>query len=180
MLFLFTFLILFIVLILWCLAQIEKGKYGFDEGMYLNHLSGIPNVGENVRVMFYLYPNKISINNQQNIPFQRIKSTKIFSSQQLDEINKSIISRAVGGGILAGPIGAIIGGISGTGKKKVQRLFYFFSINYINIKGEDSTALFVTKDDLDLKRLSKISNTINEKIGCEERFNIKQQKSYEI
>lgn len=42
---------------------------------------------------------------------------KFISHKQLGTEDKSVIGRAVVGGLLLGPLGAVVGGISGVGSK---------------------------------------------------------------
>jgi len=178
----FVLLITAFFLIGYLVLQYDKSSKGYIESMFLHHVNGIPNVGNDVQIMFYLYPDKVTVNDQQTISIDRINSTKIFSSQQLTEENKSVIGRAVAGGMIAGGLGALIGGMTGTGTQKVSKLLYFFSIDFRDVNGNNSTTLFVLKSIAMIDKLSKISNIINEKIGCENRFDFlnDQNKNYEI
>jgi nucleoside permease NupC len=56
---------------------------------------------------------------------------------ELKEKNKSVIGRAIVGGALLGPLGAIIGGTSGVGKKSKRDTKTYFIISYLDSKGND-------------------------------------------
>lgn len=58
------------------------------------------------------------------------------SSAELGQVNKSVVGRAVIGDIIMGPLGAIIGGMSGIGTKSAVVVTQYVAINYwvINIK----------------------------------------------
>jgi len=48
----------------------------------------------------------------------QIISLKTLSQEELAKVDKSVIGRAVVGGLILGPLGAIIGGMSGIGNKE--------------------------------------------------------------
>ncbi|MVB11622.1 hypothetical protein CAFE_23440 [Caprobacter fermentans] len=60
---------------------------------------------------------------------QIIKAEKI-SETEISEKKKSVVGRAVVGDLLLGPLGAVIGGVSGTGKKEKSTTKEYFVINY--------------------------------------------------
>lgn len=75
---------------------------------------------------------------------EHIKSISIEDKDQIYEHKeKSIIGRAIVGGLILGPVGAIVGGMTGIGTKKVALPTpdLFLSINYGNENGED--AIFI-------------------------------------
>lgn len=62
--------------------------------------------------------------------FEQITKVGIVSERQIKEIDKSVLKRATIGGLLLGPLGAIVGGIDGIGKKEKMQEKNFFVINY--------------------------------------------------
>ncbi len=55
------------------------------------------------------------------IPFEQISSIFLQNLDQIQEQkDKSVIGRAIIGGLLLGPLGAIVGGMSGIGSKEVK------------------------------------------------------------
>ncbi len=56
-------------------------------------------------------------NRVAELPLERIKDARKVTDQQITEANKSVIGRAVVGTLLLGPLGAVIGGMSGIGTK---------------------------------------------------------------
>ena len=70
--------------------------------------------------------------------------------------NKSVIARAIVGGVLLGPIGAIVGGVSGVSPelKTNKKYFLEFTIN-------ESEKIIITTNNKDLKQ---IKTTVAEKI----------------
>ena len=58
------------------------------------------------------------------LPLKKLTNVTLESEREISEKSKSVIGRAVLGGLIAGPIvgpvGAVVGGISGIGNKKVK------------------------------------------------------------
>ncbi|EPY2307080.1 hypothetical protein ACXATD_002751 [Clostridium sporogenes] len=65
-----------------------------------------------------------------NISFEKLVAVDIVHEKDIIETNKNSVGRAMAGGILLGPLGAIVGGISGVGSKKNYKLRTFLVINY--------------------------------------------------
>jgi len=112
----------------------------------LIHISGIPNYESGVKVKFYKNLNEINIDKTYSIPIKNIESTSLNSSKQLTEQQKSVISRALVGGLLLGGVGAIIGGISGVGTQQETTMMWMITINYKNY-GENKTTILATNDE---------------------------------
>lgn len=62
--------------------------------------------------------------------FEQITKVGIINEKQIKEVNKSVLKRATVGGLLLGPLGAVVGGIDGIGKKEKTQEKKFFVINY--------------------------------------------------
>lgn len=149
-----------------------KQSIGVDETVFLNHIEGIPGLNKNTKVLVYFYPDKIAINNNQIIPLSRIKRTFFVSEKEVKEHQKSVLMRGVAGGLLLGPIGAIVGAISGIGTKTEQLDIHYFTIEFTNINGNDALAIFTVNYIANIENIRSISNKINQKLGIE----VKQQQ----
>ncbi|MBY0244287.1 MAG: zinc ribbon domain-containing protein, partial [Sphingobacteriaceae bacterium] len=83
-----------------------------------------------------------------NINFNQIIDVNIYDDTDVTEKSKSPIARAVAGGLLLGPLGAVVGGISGIGNKEVKTKSILFEINYwdINTRKKDKISIISKKD----------------------------------
>nr|DAQ35647.1 MAG TPA: hypothetical protein [Caudoviricetes sp.] len=64
------------------------------------------------------------------LSYSQITSVGTAYEDEIVEQNKSVVGRAAVGGLVFGPLGAIVGGISGTGSKQKSQTRFFFIINY--------------------------------------------------
>ncbi|MFQ9545604.1 MAG: hypothetical protein ACLR02_11350 [Clostridium sp.] len=65
-----------------------------------------------------------------NLKYEQITGINVTSEEEILEKSKSVTGRAVIGGVLLGPLGAIVGGMSGIGDKKKEKTRYYLIINY--------------------------------------------------
>ena len=64
----------------------------------------------------------------------------------LTDKQKSVIQRSLVGIMVAGPLGAIVGGLSGIGNKQTIELVHFLTLNYTDGDGIEQNALFALED----------------------------------
>lgn len=81
----------------------------------------------------HLYP----IHNDQII------SIKQTSRQELISKDKTVIGRAVVGGLILGPLGAIVGGMSGIGTKEQIKNRHYLVLNYWEIASQSAQTLLI-------------------------------------
>ena len=80
------------------------------------------------------------------IAHEQIIDMKFIPHTQLTTENKSVIGRAVVGGLLLGPLAAVVGGISGIGTKVKTLGKYLFAINFWDVYTHQvQTILICTK-----------------------------------
>lgn len=79
-----------------------------------------------------------------NIHNSQIISLKSMSRTELSQVNKSVIGRAVVGGVILGPLGAIVGGMSGTGTKEKTRDRHYLIINFWDINTKAAQTILVS------------------------------------
>lgn len=65
-----------------------------------------------------------------HLKYDQITGINAITEKEILEKNKSVVGRAVLGGVLLGPLGAILGGMSGIGSKEKTDTHYFIVINY--------------------------------------------------
>jgi hypothetical protein len=157
----------------------SQNEKGITTHFYGKHVYGIPNLDLGISATVALHKNSIVINDTQIIPLERFEYAQAKEAKHivLNEKQKSIIGRAIGGGILLGPIGAIVGGMTGIGstveEKEVTQSY--IQISYTNLDGDIVDALFLTTFGIKLNE------------GIAEKFNVNTgrilpqlPKTYEI
>lgn len=78
---------------------------------------------------------------------------------EVTQVSKSVIGRAVAGGLLFGGVGAVVGGISGTGTKAKKERHFYFIISYTSSSGEEK---FIQFEDTRLYRGAKVAAKLKE------------------
>lgn len=121
-------------------ANLEKGEeieYSTFYGQYNNNENSNHTLTKSGVVTIGNFENgiEISVNHDYGIQKLEIHKKQIISVKQtslseIKEIDKSVIGRAFVGGLIMGPIGAIVGGISGVGSNKKNKEKYYLVINY--------------------------------------------------
>ncbi|MBE3122639.1 MAG: hypothetical protein IMZ58_10610 [Thermoplasmata archaeon] len=138
----------------------EKEKAGIiREFEGLHHIEGIPLLA-GVSTKLMLYKDKLSVidirrNKTYNVFLKNILDVKVKNENEISEQERSVIKRAIAGGIIgevvlgAGGLGAIVGGMSGVPKKQIVNHNYFLSIEYLSKEGNKNNMLFVKNAGLD-------------------------------
>lgn len=105
---------------------------------------------------------------KQPITLQYEQITDVFYGRETEiiEKDKSVIGRAVVGGLLFGGVGAIVGGVSGTGKKDKKVSRFLFVISYKASSGEDA---FLQFEDTRLYKGAKLAKQLKELCGLEDK-----------
>jgi hypothetical protein len=104
-----------------------------------------------------------------NISFEKIVAANLVHERDVIESNKSTAGRAIVGGVLLGPLGAIVGGMSGIGTKKNTKLRDFLVINY---KSQDTIKVLSFEIVNITLNLPKFINKLREKIQVKENTEI--------
>ena len=155
-----------------------KDEFGNME-INSTHQAGLPNIKENT-------PTKIIVNEESRtitfkkrffnkdqkvndvvLSFDKIRGAGYITQDEL--VEKSTIGRAVVGGVLFGGIGALVGGMSGQGKK--TKKINYFAIAYTDSFGNDKTLLF---DDI-ISQPKALPKRLNE-IAAESKPSVVEDK----
>jgi len=71
-----------------------------------------------------------------HLKYEQIIDIDTTTDEKTTEKSKSVVGRALVGGALMGPVGAVVGGMSGTGSDKTTKTSYYMVINYKTINEE--------------------------------------------
>jgi len=125
----------------------EKGiTMGLFEPKVVNEIKvvvidGVPNINKGMMVDLQAWSDRLymCIDGRRDIscevPYSKITNIGHFSESELTSQNKSVVGRAAVGGLLLGPLGAIVGGMSGVNGSKMSYKTYLV-VNYRDNFGE--------------------------------------------
>lgn len=118
---------------------------GFFDGRE-NTLSVIPSG----KVTVLLHTHGIQLMSGLNfypIHNSQIISLKTVSQEELVKTDKSVIGRAVVGGLILGPLGAIVGGMSGIGSKEKFINKQYFIINFWDTITQSAQSILISSTE---------------------------------
>ena len=109
---------------------------------------------------------KANLKKHEPITLQYSQITDVFYGQETEVVEKdrSVIGRAVAGGLLFGGVGAVVGGMSGVGKKEKKVTRLLFIISYTSKSGEDA---FLQFEDTRRYKGPKLAAKLRELCGIE-------------
>lgn len=93
------------------------------------------------------------------VPVENLLECKYQTKTELTSKDKSVIGRAIVGGLLFGSVGAVVGGISGTGQKIEKKRKFYFAVAYAE-NGENVVRIF---EDYPSSKTYKIANAFNKR-----------------
>lgn len=112
---------------------ISKTAYS-SSATFIDGIAGIP---QNTPCLIFANSDLLTIQPlhmktapNYNIQMLQITNVAIVTEQEIVEKSKSVIGRGIAGGLLLGPVGAIVGGLSGVPSKKVKTFSFFLVFNY--------------------------------------------------
>jgi len=178
-----TFLLLFILFVVLMFLAVRKDSQGkhTENGERIEYFlsaNAFGSIPSNVAVRAILKQDSIYFymknDNTTNVTlrYNKISAVKLTSSKEIQQKSKSVGGRAVLGGIVLGPIGAIVGGMSGIGSKQENIVHNYIVINYLNNLGEIDVIL------LDICNSSMGWNKFLEEL--QEKANVVPEKSVEL
>lgn len=127
-------------------------NWSFDaafEGIYdqqVNTIHQIPSGKADVLLHTHGIRVMVGLENY-DIHFSQIINIQKTTSAEIAKVNKSVIGRAVVGGLIMGPLGAIVGGISGTTSKDKLMLKQFVVINFWDIDTKSAQSILIQCDN---------------------------------
>lgn len=111
-------------------------------------VDGLPNWPQNILIItLELYDDCLmfwrSDTPRQNqspviLKVKSILSTEYLTEKEIIEKSKSVVGRASAGALLFGPVGALIGGMSGVGKSQKQKSHTYYIIHFMNSQEKES------------------------------------------
>lgn len=107
------------------------------------HILGIQNTPAQTLTSLFLCPEKIVIEAKGakfELPLERLNAAIAKTHTELVQQQKSVAGRALIGGVLLGPIGAIVGGMTGIGKKNKKGNYLI--LNFTSQTGETESMVF--------------------------------------
>lgn len=133
----------------------------------MTHIDGIPNLSVGIKVNIGTKEDHLLINGTHRLSLSQVNKVQHLTEFQLVDKQKSVIKRAVVGGLLLGPIAAIVGGISGVGTKQTNETQNFLIIDFRDKEGEDHTAVFHLSN-YSMDGIRKFIEDVNKKVGYNE------------
>ena len=124
----------------------KKPQQKIDRVITLKMIDGIPAIAEGSSVSVSLIdeeekleikPSGLKTAPSYFLNYSQIVNVDWITKDKIVAENKSVIGRAAVGGLLLGPLGAIVGGMSGAGAKQRKDTGFYLVINYKSIQDED-------------------------------------------
>ena len=105
------------------------GINGYDRGTAIE--LSLDDEGKQLKIKARIYKNPAVF-----LSYDQIIEANVISEKDIVEKSKSVLGRAFVGSIFLGPLGTIVGGMSGIGNKQKSETHYFMVINYKSKDGE--------------------------------------------
>ncbi|KRU29309.1 hypothetical protein VT91_09230 [Clostridium sporogenes] len=137
------------------------------------HLQGLPNTGKNsqcrvsedeefVKIEELEGFVNLKVKNTFKIASDRIIAIESLTKENIKEKSKSVVGRGVTGGLLFGPAGMLLGGLSGTGTKKEVKKQYLLNISYYGQSKNDIKNLIFNAPGVSALKMMKFVDNYNE------------------
>lgn len=147
--------------------------------MFFNSVEGL-NINPNEKIELEKMEGKIVIRKAlttivlEEIDYKDIVSIYRYDEREVIEKNKSVLGRAIIGGVLTGGIGAVVGGISGVGtKNKKGKLKFFIDIEYFKNNSKSKILL----EDYFLIGTDSFINSIQQEVNNAPKNNAVEENS---
>jgi hypothetical protein len=145
----------------------------------VSYLSGLSYFKEKENVTLNLYEEKLTINKNLILPLDRIKDIFIKEETNMRYEDKSTIGRSIVGGIIAGPIGAVVGGLSGLGRKEIQDTIRYLKIIYIDKDNNHNILYFIIYSNCGYTQaVQRFVDKLKKKLDLNKNYQIEKIPDY--
>ena len=149
------------------------GLFSKDNSIIKDNFKLIQSVGGLPECNMYavsLYDDKLTIKaplikTTVELKYEQITDVFYGLETEITTHNKSVIKRALVGGLLFGGLGAVVGAVDGTGKKNKKSKHFYFIISYKSSSGEDA---YIQFEDTRLHLGSVVAKKLKELCGIED------------
>lgn len=132
-------------------------KYGASESYLAFHMHGIPHAPKNAMANIYISGEKMLVECNGiafELKLERVTAAEGVLRTDLLKQDKSVLGRGIVGGLILGPLGAIVGGMSGVGTK--DKKGSFLVINYRSSTSDQiEVIIFDLKNILTARKIAK-------------------------
>lgn len=136
----------------------EAKKLGAKLHTAAMHLYGVPGLGQKEIVKLFFADDRLIIRAKKRtfeLNYEKLTAIKAAKETDLVKADKSVLGRAAVGGLVLGPLGAIVGGMSAVGGKKNVR-GELLILNYLpDGKSEPQPIIFNLRKMSNPKRIEK-------------------------
>ena len=140
-----------------------KSKKGSIISDYFQLQGDVAGFSKGVMYDVALYDDHLEITSMQKrkllLNYDQITDVFYGGKTELIQKPKSVIGRAVVGGVIFGGVGAIVGAASGTGTKTGKKTHLYFIISYTSSDGEDK---YIQFEDTRIYKGLKLSKRLKE------------------
>ena len=143
------------------------GLFNKDNSIIKDNFKLIESVGGLPEGNMYevkLYDDKLTIKaplikTTVELKYEQITDVFYGLETEITTHNKSVIKRALVGGLLFGGLGAVVGAVDGTGTKEKKSNHFYFIISYKSSGGEDA---YIQFEDTRLYKGSSVAKKLKE------------------
>lgn len=152
--------------------EISSGLLIFKDGINIISKESLTEITFYKDTRYLSIDNKFSKNKDIKLSLDKIIDLNFYTENEKIEKDKSSLGRAVVGGALLGPVGAVIGGVSGVGTKTKSKINNFTDITYKTDSNEINILKFQVGDGnfKIFKFIESLKKEINTKVNINEEI----------